>query len=173
MSEQIERILADLDTESMTRQQRLGMVLPVLQKIQRALGYLPREAFPQVAGALGIGESQVYGVATFYSQFKFSPPGRNAITVCCGTACHVRGSARLLSDLEKRLGIESGETTPNLDFSLDTIACFGSCALAPVVVINGKVQGRMNRSKLLKSIDKLSSAPDQTEAGAAHQEVRS
>jgi len=103
-------------------------------------------------------------VATFYSQFRFSPPGRHPITVCRGTACHVRGSARLLNDLRKRLGIKVGESTPDRDFSLDTIACFGSCALAPVVVIDGKVQGRMNRTKLFKRIDALTA---QQEAGPA------
>jgi NADH:ubiquinone oxidoreductase subunit E len=156
MREQIKSILAELGSDTLSRQQRMARVLPTLQKIQRALGYLPREGVRQVAEALGLPESHLYGVATFYSQFRFSPPGKNSITVCCGTACHVRGSARLLADLERRLGIKPGETTSDLNFSLDSIACFGSCALAPVVVINGKVRGRMNRSRLFKAVDELS-----------------
>jgi len=154
---EVEQLLAELVTENMPRQQRKGLILPALQKIQRALGYIPQETLPQVAAALGVSESHVYGVATFYSQFRLSPPGKNTVAVCCGTACHVRGSARLLQDLEKRLGIKPGQTTPDLDYSLETIACFGSCALAPVVVINGKVQGRMNRSRLFKRMGELAS----------------
>ena len=133
-------------------------MLPALQKIQRALGYIPRESLSPVADFLGVSDSQVYGVATFYSQFRLAPPGKNTIAVCCGTACHVRGSARLLQDLERRLDIKPGQTTPNLDYSLDTIACFGSCALAPVVVVNGKVQGRMNRNRLFKRLGELATA---------------
>jgi len=158
MQDQIERLLAEFDTDGMPRRRRMGLVLPALQKIQRALGYIPPESLSQVADFLGVSESHVYGVATFYSQFKLAPPGKNSIAVCCGTACHVRGSARLLQDLERRLGIRPGQTTPNLDYSLDTIACFGSCALAPVIVINGKVQGRMNRSHLFKRMGELAAA---------------
>jgi NADH:ubiquinone oxidoreductase subunit E len=158
MQEQVEQILAEFGADDgAPRAQRTASVLPALQRIQQAFGYVPQEALPQVARRLGVAESHVYGVATFYSQFRFAPPGKNGITACCGTACHVRGSARLLSDLEKRLGIKPGETTADLGFSLDTIACFGSCALAPVVVINGKVRGRMNRSRLFKAIDELAS----------------
>jgi len=171
MSDQIGDILREFGTGKMTRQQRRGLVLPALQKIQRTLGYLPNEALPQVAAFLGMSEGEVFGVATFYSQFRFSPPGRNSITICCGTACHVRGSGRLLSELERRLRVKPGETTLNLDFSLDTIACFGSCALAPVVVINGKVRGRMNRSRLFKSVEALATPANGREAEA--QEARS
>jgi len=172
MSDQIDAILREFDTGKTTRQQRAGCILPVLQNIQRALGYIPRESLPRVAAFLGVPESHVYGVATFYAQFRFSPPGKNTVTVCCGTACHVRGSGRLLRDLEQRLGIRPGETTPDLDFSLDTIACFGSCALAPVVVVNGKVQGRMNRSRLLKRIEAVASPGGGGDAEADGQEVR-
>jgi len=155
MTEQVERILSEIEIAGLTREQRLGSVLPVLQRVQREFGYIPQQVLPEVARSLGVAEAHVYGVATFYSQFKFSPPGRHPITVCCGTACHVRGSAMLLNHLRKRLRIKVGESTPDRNFSLDSIACFGSCALAPVVVINGKVQGRMNRSKLFKKIDEL------------------
>jgi NADH-quinone oxidoreductase subunit E len=160
MKERVERILSEIEAEGVTGQRRLALVLPVLQSVQREFGYVPEEAVPQVARFLGVPESHIYGVATFYSQFKFSPPGKHPITICCGTACHVRGSARLLSDLRKRLGIKAGETTPDGEFSVDTIACFGSCALAPVAVIGGKVQGRMNRTRLFRKIDELAAQSD-------------
>lgn len=162
--EQVATILSGLQVSGLPREQRRGQVLPVLQRIQRALGYIPRESLPLVARTLGVPESHLFGVATFYSQFRFSPPGRNSVTVCCGTACHVRGSGRLLDDLKQRLGIGPGETTPDQAFSLDRIACFGSCALAPVVVVNGKVRGRMNRSRLLRALEALEPAKVDGEA---------
>jgi NADH-quinone oxidoreductase subunit E len=161
MKERVERVLSDIKAEGVTGRRRLGLVLPALQSIQREFGYVPEETVPQVARFIGVPESHIYGVATFYSQFKFSPPGKYPITVCCGTACHVRGSARLLNDLRKRLGIKAGETTPDGKFSVDTIACFGSCALAPVAVIDGKVQGRMNRTRLFRKIDELAARSDE------------
>jgi NADH-quinone oxidoreductase subunit E len=172
MKERIERILSEAETGGMTKGQRRGLVLPLLQKVQREFGYLPKEAVPELARFLGASESQVFGVATFYSQFRFSPPGENHITVCCGTACHVRGSAALLKELRRKLSIRAGETTPDGKFSLDTIACFGSCALAPVAVINGKVQGRMNRARLLTAVGKLASGDGKASEAAAGEAER-
>jgi NADH:ubiquinone oxidoreductase subunit E len=155
MKEQVERILSEIPGDTMTRAQRRALVLPILQKVQREFGYVPEEVVPRIASFTGVTESHIYGVASFYSAFRFTPVGKNSVTVCCGTACHVRGSAMLLSDVRRRLGISAGETTPDLNFSLDTIACFGSCSLAPVVVINGKVRGRMNRTRLMKTVEQL------------------
>jgi NADH-quinone oxidoreductase subunit E len=114
-------------------------LIPILQRVQEELGYLPEEAMRDVASFARVPESTVFGVATFYSQFKFAPVGRNVIKVCRGTGCYVKGAPRLLDEVEKILGIKDGETTPDLEYTLETVACFGSCALAPVVVINGKV----------------------------------
>jgi len=127
-------------------------LIPILQGIQREFGYLPEEAMSHVAEFIGEEESRVFGVATFYAQFKLVPTGRNVIKVCRGTGCHVRGAPQILSELEKRLGIKAGETTPDLEYTLETVACFGSCALAPVVVVNDKVSGRMTVSKVKKLV---------------------
>jgi NADH-quinone oxidoreductase subunit E len=122
-------------------------LIPILQQVQLALGYLPEEAMQRIAGFVNEPESTVFGVATFYAQFKFVPVGRNIIKVCRGTGCYVKGAPRLLDELEKALGIKDGGTTPDLEYSLETVACFGSCALAPVVVVNDRVYGRMTPEK--------------------------
>jgi NADH-quinone oxidoreductase subunit E len=155
VKERIERALSEMPVRASSKAERAGQVLPSLQQVQREFGYIPKEAVPAVAAFAGVPESHVYGVATFYAHFKFTPPGKHHITVCCGTACHVRGSSKLVGDLQDRLKIHAGETTPDGNFSLETTACFGSCALAPVIVVGGKVQGRMNRSRILKTIDVL------------------
>lgn len=122
-------------------------LIPILQQVQLKLGYLPQEAMRNIAGFLRLPESTVYGVATFYAQFKFIPMGRNIIKVCRGTGCYVKGSPRILEELEKQLGIKDGGTTRDMEYSLETVACFGSCALAPVVVVNDRVYGRMTPEK--------------------------
>lgn len=129
-----------------------GDLIPILQQVQLKLGYLPAQAMRQVAKCIGIPESTVFGVATFYAQFKLVPTGRNVIKVCRGTGCYVRGAPSILAELEKQLGIRAGETTTDLEYSLETVACFGSCALAPVVVINDKVHGRLTASEVKKMI---------------------
>lgn len=133
---------------------RVDELIPILQQVQQVFGYLPEPAMKKIAKFLKLPESTVFGVGTFYAQFKLVPTGRNVIKVCRGTACHVRGSAQILGEIEKQLGISAGETTPDLEYSLETIACFGSCALAPVVVINGKVHGRMTTPKAREILNK-------------------
>ncbi len=155
MTDQIEQVLSEIKVDGAAKGRRTAFVLPALQRLQRHFGYVPEEAIPKIADLLGVPPSHIYGVATFYAQFKLTPPGRHNITVCCGTACHVRGSMKLLDELRQKLGIEPGETTSDLAFSLDTIACFGSCALAPVVVMDHKVRGRMDRSKVMQALVKL------------------
>ncbi|MFH1169089.1 MAG: NADH-quinone oxidoreductase subunit NuoE [Chloroflexota bacterium] len=123
-------------------------LIPVLQAAQGQFGYLPVEVMAAIARFLKIPDSTVYGVSTFYAQFKFIPTGRNTVRVCRGTACHVRGSPRILEEVEKQLGIGPGQTTEDMEYSLETIACFGSCALAPVMVVNDKVYGRMTPKKV-------------------------
>jgi NADH-quinone oxidoreductase subunit E len=101
----------------------------------------------RIADFVKVPESTLFGVATFYAQFKFVPVGRNIIKVCRGTGCYVKGSPRILDEMEKLLGIKDGGTTPDMEYSLETVACFGSCALAPVVVVNDRVYGRMTPEK--------------------------
>jgi NADH-quinone oxidoreductase subunit E len=102
----------------------------------------------EIAKFLHVPESTIYGVSTFYAQFKLTPLGKKIVKVCRGTACHVRGGAKILEETEKLLGIKAGETTDDLEYTLESIACFGSCALAPVVVIDNDVHGRMATNKV-------------------------
>jgi NADH-quinone oxidoreductase E subunit len=130
-------------------------LIPLLQDVQEAEGYLSEAALDRIAQHLGLSSNDVYGVATFYAQFRFTPVGKHHVKVCRGTACHVRGSAGIMNKTVKKLGIEPGETTEDLEFSLEKVACFGSCALAPVVVIDDKVYGRMTAKKTEELIEGL------------------
>jgi len=132
-------------------------LIPILQQVQLAFGYLPETVMRKIAKFLNLPESTVFGVSTFYAQFKLVPSGRNVIRVCRGTACHVRGGARILREVEKHLGIRPGESTPDLEYCLETVACFGACALAPVMVVNDKVQGRMSTAKVRETLGNGSS----------------
>ena len=123
-------------------------LIPILQEAQEKLGYLPEEVMQRIAKFLRLPESSVYGVATFYAQFKFIPTGKNMVKVCRGNACHVRGGARILREVEKRLGIKPGETTDDLEYSLETVACVGACALAPTMVLGKETHGQMTTRKV-------------------------
>jgi len=133
---------------------RQDELIPILQEVQEQFGYLPSEAMLKVARFLRLPESAVFGVSTFYAQFKFSPTGKKKVRLCRGTACHVRGAPQILDEVEKQLGIKPGETTPDLEYSLETIACFGSCALAPVMVVDDNVYGRMSPKKVAQILNK-------------------
>jgi NADH-quinone oxidoreductase subunit E len=134
---------------------RRGSLIPVLQAVQERLGYLPEEAVLQISRFLGTPESEVYGVLTFYAQFRTSPVGRNRITVCRGTACHVQGGDRLLDEVARRLGIREGETSPDMEYGLETVACLGCCALAPTMVINSEVHGQMTTKKVAELLSEI------------------
>jgi NADH-quinone oxidoreductase subunit E len=121
-------------------------LITILHEVQHEIGYLPPEAIKQVAGYLNLSASTVYSVATFYSAFKFKPSGINSIKVCRGTACHVKGAGQVLNEIEKRLGVKAGETTQDGKYTLETETCFGTCALAPVVLMNGKAYSRVTPS---------------------------
>lgn len=123
-------------------------LLPILRMIQDTLSYIPEEAIHLTADHLDMAPSEVFGVATFYNQFKFNPPGRYPIKVCLGTACHVKGGDIILENFERKLGIQEGETTPNREFSLERVACVGCCALAPVALVGEAVHGHMAPSKI-------------------------
>ncbi|MCF8001426.1 MAG: NADH-quinone oxidoreductase subunit NuoE [Halanaerobiales bacterium] len=123
-------------------------LIPILQDAQDEYGYLPEEVLKEIACKLDLSLSQVFGVVTFYSQFHLEPRGENIIRVCTGTACHVRGGAEVLDQLKQELNIDSGETTEDLEFTLETVACIGACGLAPVIMINDDTYGRMNSKKV-------------------------
>jgi len=127
-----------------------GDLIPILQEVQTNFGYVPEEAMQGIAKFLRLSESTVYGVSTFYAQFKFTPVGKHIIKVCRGTACHVRGVSRILDEAETQLGIKPGGTTSDHEYSLETIACFGSCALAPVMVVDETVYGKMTPERVKK-----------------------
>lgn len=130
-------------------------LIPILQDVQEALGYLPNEAMAEIAGFLNIPQSTVYGVVTFYAQFYLTRQGKHKIRVCQGTACHVRGGRRIMQTVRKKLGIKPGETTEDCNFTLERVACLGSCALAPVMTIDGKVHGSMTTAKVDALLDSL------------------
>ena len=123
-------------------------LIAILQMIQEKYSYLSPKSIEMVAKHIGISTCEVYGVATFYNQFRFNPPGRHQIKVCLGTACHVRGGDIILENFERKLEIQAGETTPDREFSVEKVACVGCCALAPVAVVDEKVQGNISPSKV-------------------------
>ena len=123
-------------------------LIPVLQDTQEAFRYLPAAAMREIARFLDITENTVYGVATFYAQFKLKPLGKKVIRVCRGTACYIKGSPRVLEEMEKQLGIKAGETTADMEYTLETVACIGACALAPTMTIDGDTYGKMTTKKV-------------------------
>lgn len=125
-------------------------LIPLLQEAQEKFGYLPAEVIRRIARFLRLSESTIYGVATFYAQFKFTPSGKSIVRVCRGTACHVRGGARVLREVEKCLGIKPGETTEDLDYTLETVACIGACALAPTMTVDKETYGQMTTKKVVE-----------------------
>lgn len=128
-------------------------LIPILQAVQECLGYLSVESIYMVADYLKLPESKIYGVATFYNQFKLNLPGKFQIQVCRGTACHVKGSANILEMLKTELGTDVGKTTKDKLFSLDTVACLGACSIAPVIRVNEDFYGKMDsRDKIVKLI---------------------
>lgn len=122
---------------------RRESLIPVLQDLQGTEGYLSQRALAELSAATGISENEIYGVASFFTQFRFTPPARHTVRVCQGTACHIRGGRQMLHDFEERLKIKAGQQTPDHVFGLERVACIGCCALAPVVVVDGEVRARM------------------------------
>lgn len=128
-------------------------LIPVLQDIQSYYNYLPEEIFDEVSRKMNIPLIDVYGVATFYKSFSLTPKGKHIITVCLGTACHVRGGQRIAERIARELEIEPGETTPDMNFTLETVNCLGACALGPVVVVNGEYHGQMTIQKAISLLN--------------------
>jgi NADH-quinone oxidoreductase subunit E len=123
-------------------------LIPILQKVQRKLGYLPRRAMTEIAQYLDIPDIDVYGVVTFYNQFRLNPPGKHSIRVCLGTACHMKGGYISLEAWQRRLKIGPRETTPDREFDLDTVACVGCCHMAPVTVVDDKPEGGVEPTRV-------------------------
>ena len=130
------------------------VLIPALQAVQEKLGFVPREAMEEIGELAGVSPNTVYGVASFYAQFRYIKPGKHMVKICLGTACHVCGANGLVDSLERELRIKEGETTKDENFSLETVRCFGSCALAPVVVVDEEVYGNVTSPKALDIVKK-------------------
>ncbi|MBF0463864.1 MAG: NAD(P)H-dependent oxidoreductase subunit E [Nitrospirae bacterium] len=151
MEEVLDRIIDDFVKNE-------GNLVSVLQHIQDELNYISEEAVYYVSERLNIPAGKFFGVATFYSQFYLKPRGKNIVTLCCGTACHVKGSAKLIDRTRQELQLASDEeTTKDGNFTVEKVACVGACSIAPVAIINKKVHGKVNINQLLKKIKELSS----------------
>ncbi len=135
-------------------QSQEGALITMLQELQKVYGYLPEVVLTHLSQEVKVPLSQIYGVVTFYAQFYLTPRGRNIIRVCRGTACHVRGGSRILEAVEREVGITEGETTPDLEYSLETVACIGACALAPTMVINEKTYGKLTSKKVMEILSR-------------------
>lgn len=135
-----------------------GTLIPILQAAQSIYGYLPREVLELIAEKLEVSQGKVYGVATFYAQFYLERRGRHILKLCDGTACHVKGTPVLMTAVEEEFAIEPGETTDDGELTVEIVYCLGSCALAPVAVLDGEVMGRMRQEMLLHKVKKHISA---------------
>jgi NADH-quinone oxidoreductase subunit E len=136
-------------------------LIPILQDIQSNLGYLPEDLILNVSKFTGVPESEIYGVATFYTQFRFKPIGKKHIMVCKGTACHVKGAPNILEGIERYLGIKEGEVTFDMEYSLESVGCLGCCALAPCAMVNDEVESKLT----LKDVKKLFSKKKRNSKG--------
>ena len=135
-------------------ERRPDSLIPLLQAVQERFGYLPPESLGTVARHARVPPSRVYGVASFYAQFRFNPVGRQRVAVCRGTACHVGGARFILEELERTLGIAEGETTEDMEYSLETVACIGCCGLAPCISVNDEVSAKLTPKKVRKQFKK-------------------
>jgi NADH:ubiquinone oxidoreductase subunit E len=123
-------------------------LVSILAEIQDKFGYLPKDAVKTVADFLKVNEGTIYSVASFYTQFRLTPLGKNRITVCRGTACHIRGAPKVLDEIEHKIGIKEGETSADMEYTLESVACIGCCALAPCIEVNGEIHGDVTREKV-------------------------
>ncbi len=141
MEEDLQVILSEFDGKQ-------EEIIPILQKVQDAYTYLPEDSMSQIARFIHVPESRVYGVATFYAQFRFTPTGKNIVSVCRGTACHVRGAPAILEETTAVLGLDGEGTTEDMEYTVETVACIGCCALAPCVTVNEEVHGNLSKKKV-------------------------
>src|SRR4030043_1495415 len=142
-----ERILRDI---LLHYRGKRGELIAQLQEVQESLGYLPEKTMLDIAKFVSVSESHVYAVASFYAQFRLLPLGKKRVAVCRGTACHIRGAPQILSTVEKTIGLKEGDTSEDLEYTLETVACIGCCALAPCIRVNTEVAGEMTPEKAQK-----------------------
>ena len=157
MVEQLEHILIRYPQDDR------GFLIPILQEIQEVYGYISPAVVDEISNFTQVAPGEIFGVASFYSQFRFTKPGQHTVKVCLGTACHVRGSGRILELIERQLKIKAGETTPDGQFSLERMACFGCCALAPVVMVDKDVHGRSTSIKAQKLLGQYNCKKGETQ----------
>jgi NADH-quinone oxidoreductase subunit E len=150
-SNALEEVLADCDRNP-------AVLMTTLRRVQERLGYLPEEAIDRIARHLKMSPADVYGVATFYQHFRLTPRGKYLVRVCRGTACHVRGGPKIRRTVEQELGLAAGETSPDMLFSYETVACVGACALAPTMVVDDAVYGEMTAERVHEVISALREA---------------
>ena len=153
MEETLQTILSQFDGKQ-------EEIIPILQKVQEAYTYLPEDSMSQIARFIRVPASRVFGVATFYAQFRFTPTGKNIVSICRGTACHVRGAPAILEEATAVLGLEGEGTTEDLEYTVETVACIGCCALAPCVTINEEVHGNLSKKKVRTLLAKGSNSND-------------
>ncbi len=143
--------MADLNIILSNYEGKKSDLIPLLQEIQSEFGYISEELMQQVSRFTGVPESEIYGVATFYTQFRFTPKGKKHISVCTGTACHVTGAKQIIEGIERYLNIKEGETTKNGEYSLESVGCLGCCSLAPAAMVNDEIKSKLS----LRIINKL------------------
>lgn len=142
-----------------------GALIPLLQSAQETYGYIPKQAIYEIAGVTGIPPAEVYGVVTFYAQFRLEPQGRYVIRLCTGTACHVNGAPMLEETIEEVLGLKRGETDGERLFTLESVACIGCCSLSPVIMVNDETFGKLDARKLRRLLKRFKKAARQEERG--------
>ncbi len=148
MKEKVQEIVARYDRDK-------SFLIPILQDVQKAFNYLPQDVLKAVSEELGVSISQVFEVCTFYKAFSLTPRGKHQLSLCLGTACHVRGAPLIGEHMERTLGLKAGETSPDLEYTYETVNCLGACALGPILVVDGEYQGNMTIAKTNKLFKKL------------------
>jgi NADH:ubiquinone oxidoreductase subunit E len=150
-----ERIVGEMGSSISGRRLPADALIPLLQRIQDAYGYLPQPVLTWLSGRTGIPTSRMYGVATFYAQFSLQPRGRHTVRTCRGTACHVKGGKKIIATVKGALDLEDGQTSADMEFSFETVACLGACALAPVTVVDSTYYGRMTPRRAEQIVQQL------------------
>ncbi len=144
-----------LDPIILEYKEQKGAVIPILQRAQEAYGYLPKEVLVSISKKIGVPLSQLYGVVTFYAQFNLEPRGQHTVSVCDGTACHVRGAPKIVEDIEEALNLTRGGSDPDYKYTLEIVYCLGSCGLAPIVVVDDQVFGKTTSEALIEQLRQL------------------
>ena len=142
-------------------------LIPLLQEVQVEMGYVPKEAITEISKELHVSTSEIFGVLTFYAQFRLKPTGKHMVKICSGTACHVRGAPLIIDAIEEELKLEEGEdTTPDGEFTVEKVACFGACSLAPVMIINDETKGNISPDQARRMVKKIIKAQAKNKAAA-------